>query len=296
MPQEQYAIIAHPVQHTLTPHMYDAAFKTVGIDGYVNRIDVTNEQLGSFLHTIKNGNPLGLRGLIVSLPLKQEAVPFVDEMDPIAKEMGAINTIKIQDGKLIGYNTDWIGVMQSMEEKMAAPHSRLQSLKWKNVLVVGGRGVACAAIYAFKKLGARVFVMNRTEERAIRLAEQFQIDYLPYDFSAITQTFDVVFNGTILGMDCYTSSVPIQFWEMAGNGIAFDAVYRHETTRFLSEAERAGWDTIHGKAMLTRQAVDQFRILTGHAVDLAVFEAAIEEKIHLYQTSQQKPKLDIKSK
>ncbi len=279
----QYAIIAHPVQHTMTPCMYHRAFAAAGIEGQVDRIDVTNEKLESFLTTVKTTNPLGLQGLIVSLPLKQDAAALVDELDSTAKEIGAINTIKIQDGKLIGYNTDWIGVMQAMEEKMAMPGARLTTLKWKNVLVVGGRGVSCAAIYAFKKMGARVFVMNRTEERAQQLAKHFDIEYLPYDFTT-AQTFDVIFNGTLLGMDCYTSSVPIHFWEVAGNGIAFDAVYRHETTRFLSEAERAGWDTIHGKEMLARQAIDQFQILTGHSVDVSVFYMAIGDAIEKYKS------------
>lgn len=290
MSHEAYAIIAHPVQHTLTPDMYHAAFSHAGIDGHVDRIDITPEKLGPFLTALKNGNPLGLRGLIVSLPLKEDTAELVDELDPIAKEIGAVNTVKIQDGRLIGYNTDWIGIMQAMEDRLAAPQARLQTLKWKNVLVVGGRGVSRAAVYAFKNMGARVFIMNRTEDRALRLAEQFNIDYLPYDFTSLSQTFDVIFNGTLLGMDCYTSPVPIQFWEVAGNGIAFDAVYRHESTRFLAEAERAGWDTIHGKAMLTRQAVGQFSLLTGRSADLAIFDAVIDEKMLEYRAQKQKSK------
>ena len=263
---DHYGIIAHPVKHSLTPAMYGAAFRVLGMDATCDGYDVQPEKLEAFFHDFKAN--LQWKGLAVSFPLKKEVVPFLDSLDPIASQIGAVNTIRVgADGKLEGFNTDWIGITKALEDR---------PLKWKKALVVGARGLARAAIYALKNLGMHIYVMNRTEERAQHLAKHFDVEYLPYDFSG-TEVYDLVLNATSVGSDSYTSPVPIDFWENHGNGIAFDAIYRPIATRFTEEADRAGWDIITGHAMLAHQAVPQFEILTGKTVDVSIFQAAIEE-------------------
>ncbi len=263
---ERYGIIAHPVKHSLTPAMYGAAFRALGMDAVCDGHDVLPEKLEAFFRDFR-ADPQW-KGLAVSFPLKEEIIPFLDSLDPIAAEIGAVNTIRVgQDGKLEGFNTDWIGITKALEGR---------ELAWKKVLIVGARGLARAAIYALKTLGMHVSIMNRTEERAQNLAQHFHVDYLPYDFSG-TDAYDLVVNATAVGSDSYTSPVPIDFWENHGNGIAFDAIYRPIATRFTDEASRAGWNIIPGYDMLAHQAVPQFEILTGKTVDVSLFQSTIEE-------------------
>lgn len=247
------------------------------------------------------------RGFAISSPNKEAIIPLLDRLHPLAEAIGAVNTVRVvrrhlqEDGtgrvELVGYNTDWLGVTRALKEHVAGGAARVKTLKWKKALVVGAGGAARAAVYALKELDMHVYCVNRTDERAAIFSKDLGIARLPFSFSDPTsdnypcENFDVVINATSVGLESHASPLPIHFWEEFGNGIALDFVYHssdkaraplaadhenHKSTRFLEEADRAGWETIDGKLVLARQGVEQFAVLSGRPIDVLVFDRVLE--------------------
>lgn len=282
---ERYGVAAYPVNHSLTPFMYQAAFQQFGMNATCEKFNIHIDRLEGFIQTLRSETENPMKGLAISLTLKEGIMKHLDEIDPVAREIGAVNTLKIDHGKFTGYNTDWIGITHALEQYLTSEKPKLHSLKYKKVLVIGGRGAARAAVYALKHMGAHIYITNRTAEYAERIGKEFDTEVLPYNFDNMQETFDMVINTTSIGLDCYASPTPIQFWEEHGNGLAFDVVYRPMSTRFLHEAARAGWDTIPGQTMLARQGIAQFKILAERDVDASLFDEAIEQQMKEYQKS-----------
>jgi shikimate dehydrogenase len=288
---QRFGIIANPVSHSLSPKLYSAAFEKYGLEATFEPILLEESKLEDLLRTVREGR---YDGLAVSHPFKEPCLKLVDEIDPIAQAIGAINTIKRVknvDGngnytwRCIGYNTDWQGVEKSIDYALAQSRRRtMSSLKWKRVLVLGAGGVAKSAIYAFTRAGAHVYISNRTEEKGRELAEKYGAEYIsPEIFQKhedSPETFDLIFQATSLGMSTNaqhadTSPLPISFWEEHGNGIAIESIYTPRMTRFLREADRAGWETVTGDHLFLGQALKQFEILTGIESDENFFRSIL---------------------
>lgn len=292
---QHFGIIASPVSHSLSPKIYSAAFKKVGIEATF--VGVEPNSLADFFEKMRGG---AFDGVAVSHPFKEPCMAFLDEIDPIAQQIGAVNTVKRvidEQGvcRLVGYNTDWLGVQRSIEVALTHSAKNMLSLKWKSVLVLGAGGVARSSIYAFTQAGAHVTICNRTEEKGRALAERFGAEYVrPESFMdggdgynaqhfQGPSSFDVVFQGTSVGMSSDEihgspeSPLPISFWENYGNGVALESIYAPKMTRFLSEADRAGWNIVTADHLFVGQAVEQFRILTGKTVEPEFFEEIIED-------------------
>lgn len=305
---ERYGIIANPVSHSLTPAMYRAGFEALGMEASCEAFDVGEDGLKEFMEKFRSGNvgnggsesPDDWRGFAVSSPHKEAIIPLLDRLHPMATAIGAVNTVRVvrsheetPKASLVGYNTDWIGVTRALEERVGGDDSRIKALRWKKALVIGAGGAARAAVYALKEVGMHVYITNRTPERAQELAKFFGAAYLDFSFSDPAsngypcESFDVVVNATTVGLGSAVSPVPIHFWEEFGNGIALDFVYRVggkagdgsgdgvSLTRFLQEADRAGWETISGGTVLARQGAEQFALLSGRPIDVAVFDRVV---------------------
>ncbi len=298
---ERYGIIAHPVSHSLTPVMYLAAFEALGMEASCEKFDVGEDGLKEFMEKFRAGDMENeWHGFAVSSPHKEKIMGLLDRVHPVAEAIGAVNTVRVVrrvsgDGaiELVGYNTDWLGVTRALEEHLACGDSRVKTLRWKKALVIGAGGAARAAVYALKDVGMHVYITNRTPERGQTLAGFFSAAYLDFSFSDPAssgypcESFDVVVNTTTVGLDSSVSPIPIHFWEEFGNGIAMDFVYRVgekagdgsgdgvSLTRFLQEADRAGWETISGGTVLARQGVEQFALLSGRPIDVSVFDRVV---------------------
>lgn len=238
-------VIGDPVDHSLSPLIHNAGYQALGIDDqfvYVaSRVKI--EHLSNFIKGIRT---MQIRGISVTNPHKIATLSLLDEVDSTAQKIGAVNTIINEDGKLKGYNTDWLGITAPLEKKT--------SLKNKTVAVLGAGGAARAAIFGLLQKGSQVIIFNRTQENAESLAREFGCDFLSFNDLKKIKTMDIIFN-TI------PSDLNKEF--ISDNQIVFDAIYSPLETKLLKDAATKGATVIHGTEMLLQQAVAQFKLYTG---------------------------------
>src|SRR5215831_7515035 len=153
-----YGVIDDPIEHSLSPHLQNAGFAAAGVDAVY--VPFLVHDLKDFIEAVR---PLGVKGFSVTLPHKERILGYLDYCDPLASEIGAVNTVVVRkDGKLYGYNTDYVGVLRALERRFRLQRSR--------VLIVGAGGLARAVAFALRKAGASVFICARRQKKAQALA------------------------------------------------------------------------------------------------------------------------------
>ena len=159
------AVVGNPIAHSKSPLIFRFFFDAVNLEYSYERISLNsaNEIVGLFDN--------GYSGVNITAPFKQSCIPLLDELSAEAKQIGSVNTVVLREGKLFGYNTDYIGVLNALEENG-------NDLSEKKCLVLGAGGAARAAIYGLKKRNAKIQVYNRTEHKAKDLADEFDIEFL----------------------------------------------------------------------------------------------------------------------
>jgi len=199
---------------------------------------------------------MGIRGVSCTIPHKIEVMKHLDEVDEVARAIGAVNTIVNDDGKLTGYNTDWLGVVTPLE--------KVTALKNKKVALLGAGGAARAVVFGLTQRGAKVTIFNRSLEKAQTLAREFACAALPLSEKAQIKKMDIIFNATSVGMHPDEEETPLAKEFMTSKQIVFDAIYVPHETRLLREAKEQGAQVIHGLEMLLQQGTAQFKLYTGH--------------------------------
>lgn len=252
-------IIGDPVEHSLSPVMHNAAYKELGIDDkfVFTGATVKPENLED---TVKGVRAMGIRGLTCTIPHKIEVMKYIDEVDVTAKQIGAVNTVVNENGKLKGYNTDWLGVVNPLE--------KYTSLQGKKVALIGAGGAAHAMAYGVLKKGARLTIFNRTVEKAEELGNAMKLlGFIPAVKStteiSLVKGFDIILNSTSLGMGEQINETPVPKEFLKKEHIVFDAVYVPFETKLLMEAKEKGATIIHGMEMLLHQGLVQFELYTG---------------------------------
>jgi shikimate dehydrogenase len=256
-------ILLHPAGHTRSPAMHNAAYAALGVDAVYLAFDVPPAGLADALLAAR---ALGVRQLAISLPHKQAVMALVDEVEPTAQRIGAVNTVTRVGDKLIGANTDWIGAVRALETQV-----RLEGAR---VVVLGAGGTARAVVFGLRERGARVHVLNRSPERARRLAEELGAQASGALEELAKTPHDVLVNTTAVGLREDASPVPAA--ALRPDTLVMDAVYDPEPTRLLREAQARGARTLSGKWMLVHQAAEQLRLLTGREARLEVLAAAFD--------------------
>ncbi len=258
-----FGVIGYPVSHSLSPAMHNAAFRALDIPAVYGAFEVSPEDLSL---AIAGMRALGIGGLSVTVPHKEAVMAHLDEIDPVASKIGAVNTVVNREGLLFGTNTDWLGVKRSLEEAGVGVSGR-------RAVVVGAGGAARAVVYALSEMGAEVEIYNRTVEKAEVLAQALGGRAFP--LSEITRASgELIIQTTSVGLKEWRSPVPEEV--LRNFRVAMDIVYVPLKTRFLAEAEAAGCRTIDGLKMLVYQGAEQFRLFTGQEapVDL-MYQAAL---------------------
>jgi shikimate dehydrogenase len=256
---ELYAVIGNPVRHSLSPALHNGAFGTMGLNAVYLAFEVSD--LPKAMSGIRG---LGIRGVSVTVPFKTQVIPFLDDVEAMAAKMKAVNTILNDDGRLIGYNTDWSGALEALEEKI--------EVQGKKVLLFGAGGAARAIGFGLKRKGCEVTLLNRSAERAEALSNELGFLFQPLsscrERGSKDRDVQVVINATTVGMHPHDSESPVPR-EILREGMAvMDIVYRPLRTKLLREAEEEGCVTINGLEMLVRQGVGQLEIWTGKRPDL----------------------------
>ena len=213
---------------------------------------------------------LPLAGVAVTMPLKQEVLPHLANMDPLTARIGACNTLRTgADGKLYGFNTDVAGVVRPLEKRLR--------LKGARIAVLGAGGAARAAVFGLVEQGAEVFVVNRTHENAVTLARQAKAKSLKHEAFA-KQHFDVLINTTPCGMKGNKQPMPIAENELNA-GLVFDMVYNPLETPLLALARSRGIPVISGLEMFVQQGARQFEIWTGKPAPEAEMMRVVEHAL-----------------
>ena len=271
-------LIGHPVEHSFSPPMHNAAFEKLGMDYAYVAFDVEPQNLKSAIDGAKS---LGIMGLNVTIPHKIEVMQYLDEIDEVAGLIGAVNTIDFKDMK--GYNTDGIGAVRAIEE--------VTSIKDKNVVIAGAGGASRAISFYIAKYGAsRLTILNRNVEKAQKLASDVSnsglIDDVEADsiseIASLLDDADILINTTPVGMHPNVNDEPIASASDMHEGlVVFDAVYNPNETGLLKEAVKAGAEPIFGIKMLLYQGAESFRIWTGADAPVDAMEDALRKTINL---------------
>lgn len=256
---EIYGVVGNPVSHSLSPDMHNAAFKFHRLDAVYIPFEVKNldEFIAKFIREKTREIELNFKGFSVTIPHKQAIIKHLDSIDEAAKKIGAVNTVKIVGANLHGFNTDAQGFIEPLKNAYG-------NLKNARVAVLGAGGAARAAVYALKMESANIAIFARNIEKARQLAEEFEIE-----FAALTDQrtalggYDIIVNATPLGTKgAMENDMPATAEQLKNAHLVYDLIYNPFETKFLREAKSVGVPTIGGLAMLTAQAMAQFRIWT----------------------------------
>ncbi len=244
-----YGIIGHPVKHSLSPLIQNLAFKQLGINAVYLAFDITD--LSSALAGVR---ALGIKGLSVTIPHKTDIIPLLDEIEGMAKAIGAVNTVINKEGRLLGTNTDWLGAILAIKEK--------GEIAGKDYLILGAGGAARAVAFGLKKEGAEIVIANRTYEKGKALAEEIGAKVIPWERIRKVKTYGLV-NTTPVGMWPETEKSPLPDEVLGNFSLVMDTVYRPLETKLLRQAQKAGCICVDGLKMLIYQGAAQFRLWTG---------------------------------
>ncbi|HSZ16968.1 MAG TPA: shikimate dehydrogenase [Terracidiphilus sp.] len=260
-----FGVAGNPISHSLSPLMHNTAFRREVVNAVM--LPLKARSLDDLLSVVRE---LPLAGVAVTMPLKEEVLPHLANMDPLTAKIGACNTLRTgADGKLYGFNTDVVGVVRPLEKRLR--------LKGARVAVLGAGGAARAAVFGLVDQGAEVFVVNRTHEHAVTLARQAKAKSLKHEVFA-KQHFDVLINATPCGMKGVKQALPIAENELNAS-IVFDMVYNPLETPLLKLARSKGSHVVSGLEMFVQQGARQFEIWTGKAAPESEMLRVVEHEL-----------------
>jgi len=258
-----YGVLGQPVRHSLSPVMHNAAFAALGIDAVYLPMPVDD-----IADAIRGLRALGLAGASVTIPFKEAVMPYLDDLDPTSREIGAVNTIKIEEtteGRFLhGSNTDWLGVVHALQEVTA--------LKDKHVVVLGSGGSARAVGFGLLDAGAKVTLCSRNPQKGQELASRLRCLWVPLSMVDSLRG-DILVNTTSVGMNSDESPMPP--FTLHHYDVVMDIIYSPLRTRLLRDAAMAGCKIIHGLEMLLFQGVAQFELWTERKAPVAAMRQAL---------------------
>jgi shikimate dehydrogenase len=257
-------LLGNPLGHSISPAMHNRVFEKLGLDYCYMPVEVNPENLATVFTGLTRMNVAGFN---VTIPHKIRIMEYLDELDPLAETIGAVNTICIDDGRTKGYNTDGEGFIRSLEEEAKI------SVREKRFFLLGGGGAirAIAMTLAFK--GAeKIIICNRTMTKAQELAAEIN-GKIRHCTEAVEQVFDrqaeaiercdVLVNGTSIGMHPHSDELPIDESLLTSRLVVADIVYNPLMTRLLRTAEDRGCTIARGLGMLIYQGAAGFKLWTG---------------------------------
>jgi shikimate dehydrogenase len=244
-------IIGHPVAHSRSPMIHNYWLKTLGIPGAYEFKDLTPDQ---FVPFISNLAANGYVGANVTVPHKEAAYRTVSARDADSQAVGAVNVLYLQDGKLMGGNSDVHGFIDNLDDQ-----ARGWDVPSCKALVLGAGGSSRSAVYALRQRGVEVHVVNRTLARAQELAQKFSAKAHRWDeLATLLPQTDLLVNCTALGMQG-KDPLRIDIAPLKKGAVVYDIVYVPLETPLLAQAKKRGHRTVDGLGMLLQQAGYGFR-------------------------------------
>jgi 3-dehydroquinate dehydratase/shikimate dehydrogenase len=269
-----YGVIGDPVGHSLSPLLHNTGFVARHVDAVY--LPFLVRQISDFLTAVPE---LGIRGFSVTLPHKQNILKYLKECEPLAADIGAVNTVVVRgNGSLYGCNTDYVGVLRALQKKLRLAGSR--------VLIFGAGGSARAAAFALARAGATVGICARRERAAKELARAAGGEVVPRR-ALRTETFDAVLNSTPIGMHPNDGISPLSPGELRCR-VAMDLIYRPYKTQLLNIAAKKGIATVSGVEMFLAQGIAQWEIWMEKRAPEAIMRRAILHALRAEEKSRQR--------
>jgi 3-dehydroquinate dehydratase/shikimate dehydrogenase len=276
---EVFAVIGDPIEQSLSPAIHNAAFRHLGMNKVLVPLRIPD---GSLVPSLKGLEWVDIKGFSITIPHKEAILPLLDRKDPSVERTGSCNTMVVRDGKKIGYNTDYLAAMDSLEEAMGGrvPEGQPSPLFEKRVLILGAGGAARTIAHGLAKRGASVTITNRHDDRATRLAEEVGCRSIHWGQRAGTLD-QVIINCTPVGMHPHVDDTPLPpaAFNKPGGLLVFDTIYHPENTMFLKLAREHDCITLTGVDMFVEQAAAQFQLFTGQPAPTFLMREVVRRKL-----------------
>lgn len=262
-----FGLLGNPVSHSLSPPMHEAAYAELGLDARYVTFEPAPEALEP---AIRGAQALGISGLNVTIPFKQDVLDFV-EPDSLAARIGAVNTIDFSGETPTGHNTDAIGAVRALRDHDVELAG--------TAVVVGAGGAGRALAFGLADEGMTVRIANRTESKAHDLAAAVPnaTGHGLSELETLLKDASVLVNATSVGME--TDETPVPKAALHDDLAVLDAVYRPLETRLLRDARSVGATTVDGAWMLLYQGVSAFERWTGHDAPVSAMNIALRERL-----------------
>lgn len=262
---ELYGVLGYPICHSLSPTMHNAAFLASGKNAIYLAFEIRDLE-----GCIRGIRALGIRGVSVTLPHKSAVIPLLDEVDGLAKRIGAVNTVVNDQGRLVGYNTDAKGALKALEEKIELPG--------RACLIIGAGGAARAIGFMLKDHGVHLTISNRSNGRGKELASALGCPFVPLKETKGVEA-DLLIQTTPVGMHPHEDQCIISRDVLKGGMVVMDVIYNPLETNVLKMARARGCLAIDGLEMFIHQGAEQFRLWTGLNAPLCAMTRAVEKAL-----------------
>jgi len=269
-----FCIIGHPVEHSMSPTMWNPALQELGLDYAYMAFDVHPDNLQKAINGMR---ALDIKGMNVTIPHKENVIQYLDEIDPIAKKMGAINTIKNDDGLLKARNTDAGGARKSLIDAGC-------EISGKNILFLGSGGVARSVAYVLSEDANEIVLTDIVEKTALTVAKEIKENMGANVEGKISnetiikkeiKKVDILVNATPLGMHPNVNASPISKELLHEDLFVFDVIYNPLQTKLIKDAAEIGCKTLGGLDMLVNQGVLAFEWWTGKSPNATLMRSKI---------------------
>ena len=276
---KMYAVIGDPIAQSLSPKLHNGLFEAHGIDALYLPIEVKTADLERLVQGFRLMN---YGGFNITKPHKLDIMKYLDELDPLAQKIGAVNTVVYRDKKMIGYNTDGFGFIKSIEKKLGK-----KAKQELTILILGCGGAVKSVAMALADWGIKkVIIANRTLSKADELIEQINenwpgkaqaISMEESELKKVLPNADMIVNGTSLGMNDAPERTPIAKELLKKDIFVYDMIYSPPMTRLLMDAKAVGAQTENGLEMLLYQGLLAFELWTGIFPDPELGKNLLEE-------------------
>lgn len=264
-PSDLFALFGNPVGHSLSPAMHNAALKEMSINGLY--VPVLVEHLEAAVKGIRG---LGLRGVSVTIPFKTKIMKYLDVIDRDSRRIGAVNTVVNRKGRLVGLNTDWQGIVETL--------SAVMTIRGKSVMILGAGGTARAALFGILKKGGKPFIVNRTAQKGRRLAKEWGCPFYPIEAIKNIKA-DCLINTTPVGMFPNMDQSPVNRTLLNNFDVVMDVIYNPLRTTLLKDAEKAGCMILSGLDMFIHQGAEQLKLWTGQEPPREAMRHVVQEAL-----------------
>lgn len=267
-----YLLFGHPVEHSWSPLMHNAAIKHYDMNARYHAVNLKSNELTDLSSYLNRESFLGAN---ITIPYKQQIIPYLDEVRHPSDKIGAVNTIVKKDYRIEGHNTDCDGFLAPLEEFE-------EELMGFNAVVFGTGGASKAIVVALRKLGVEmIYLVSRMPARISSFNNFDQVEIISYDeWTSLTDEVLLIVNATPLGMHPDVEKSPVRDSEIRflRDRICYDIVYNPIKTKFLQQADEAGATTINGLEMLIQQASRSFELWTGHSFPIEIIRSTLHER------------------